>query len=500
MGLCDTPKLISKQSEKVAILIYLLGEYGVPTTEYGMNLLINNIGNLLLNGTFGIDNIPSELTKGLPDSIKNTGGVEFYKDIIDISQSGKLNSNTYKEELLTFFEAELKKITSLSEANLGNEIKELNDIAMAQFDEDSQLEKAIEESEDEKGMNLDKADTLTLTLELLNRATNAAKLKTLDINLTQSTIDSLAKAIVNCSNESAVDLDEKHQWSSSARVVPTPKTLYGIDINVAKAILDIKKAMIIEGVPGTGKSQLMFSLLNKLTEGNPDRFKVISFNQTTSYSEFIEGLRQVDGVWKYVDGTFLSFCKIADADRSNRYYFAIDEISRGDTESIFGELLTAIECRDTIITLQSGNTIVVPSNLYIIGTMNTLDRSSKFIDRATADRFTHLRLEPQWTPDYISGLDIDKSLSDYDKNTLSAALELLCGTMREVNETLCKENSNGYDNVIGTRAISIPNLTVEKLRSAIRHLIVPELQNKRNMCSMATLDKLSSSIDSLLSI
>jgi 5-methylcytosine-specific restriction protein B len=100
------------------------------------------------------------------------------------------------------------------------------------------------------------------------------------------------------------------------------------------------------------------------------------------------------------DGIFKSLCRRAEADRSHRYFLIIDEINRGDVPRIFGELLMALEKdkRGQPVTLPvSGGKLVVPDNLYVIGTMNTVDRSIALLDAALRRRFAFVELMPDTT-------------------------------------------------------------------------------------------------------
>lgn len=492
-------KLLAKQSDRLDIFVYLLGRFGVPKTDVEIDFFIENFGVLLINGTFTNSYISTKLLECLNNKqIKDAGGKQF------ISEIQKLNPKDTDEikQFILSYHTESQLNNSGITSNTKDSQKQLETSETNQEntqEKNKEAEEIINNQGDNMDTNIKNLDTLNLVIELFNRLHDTYKLKELNINLSDETIQSLSDSLGKTLSTKH-SKQEKHVWSTSAKELPAPKLICGANMDEIEATLNIKKALIIEGVPGTGKSQLMFNLINKLSNENAKHFKVISFNQSTSYSEFIEGLRQVDGEWVYVDGTFLSFCKIADADREHNYYFGIDEISRGDTESIFGELMSAIECRDTIITLQSGNTLVVPSNLYIIGTMNTLDRSSKFIDRATADRFSHIRLEPQWNTVYMESLDIDKELNAEEIGKLKSLFETLSYTMNSVNNIIKRDSLNGYDNVIGTRSVSIPRLNINKLRNAIKYSIIPEIKSKQTMCSINTSNNLDSCIEDLKNI
>ena len=508
-------KLGASISDILYAITYLTGEYGVPSTQYGKEILAVNLANIVANRNFIIYNI-SDLERNLGDSkygVKNRLGNDFYTYISEVSKTGKIDkslpdlvkANSLYELIVAWEEAHISNIPLPEDITTIEEPQTHNSDNTKDGEQESleEYNEATTNIQEESEMGLEKTDSLELLLELFRRAAEANKLKTLEVTLSNDTIDNLANALAEslANKQEECDIPEKYSWNTISKQLPTLKQVYGVNIDEVKQSLLSKKALIIEGVPGTGKSVLLFNLIHELSENDPSRFKVVSFSQTTSYSEFIEGIRNVNGSWEYTDGTFLSFCKLADSDREHNYYFGIDEISRGNTESIFGEVMTAMESRDTIITLQSGNSIVVPSNLYIIGTMNTLDRSSKIIDRATADRFSHVRLEPQWKYEYI--LHISKYtgiVNDEQRLVLEEKLKELCQIMTEVNERITSDSLSGYDNVIGTRALSIPDITLDKLRLAIQTSIIPEIRNKRTMCSKSTSESLEEQIKKLSKI
>ncbi len=135
---------------------------------------------------------------------------------------------------------------------------------------------------------------------------------------------------------------------------------------------------------------------------------MVTFHQNFAYEDFIEGIRpRLEGesvAYELHHGIFKSIAKVAeDAENEERFVLVIDEINRGNIAKIFGELITLIEDsrrldRDdaTRVTLPySGDVFGVPDNLYIIGTMNTADRSIQMLDTALRRRFTFFELMPE---------------------------------------------------------------------------------------------------------
>ena len=181
-------------------------------------------------------------------------------------------------------------------------------------------------------------------------------------------------------------------------------------------ILKAKKNVILQGALGVGKTfaakRLAYSVMGVK---DIDRVMMVQFHQSYSYEDFIMGFRPSTTGFELKKGAFYNFCKKAEIDSDNDYFFIIDEINRGNLSKIFGELFMLIENDKRGIELQllySDEKFAVPANVYIIGMMNTADRSLAMLDYALRRRFAFFEIKPGFETDgfreYKMSLDNDK--------------------------------------------------------------------------------------------
>ena len=164
------------------------------------------------------------------------------------------------------------------------------------------------------------------------------------------------------------------------------------------SVLKNKKNVILQGAPGVGKTFAARRLAYSIMGARDDRrVAFIQFHQNYAYEDFVMGYKPVEDGFALQDGIFYRFCKQAEAEPERDFFFIIDEINRGNLSKIFGELLMLIE-RDyrgtPALLAYSGQKFTVPENLFIIGMMNTADRSLALIDYALRRRFSFFELEP----------------------------------------------------------------------------------------------------------
>jgi 5-methylcytosine-specific restriction protein B len=177
---------------------------------------------------------------------------------------------------------------------------------------------------------------------------------------------------------------------------------------VTATLLD-NRPIILHGPPGTGKTLVAMHLAR--TIAHPDRIKQVQFHSSYSYEDFVEGLRPVVGggmgAFEIRHGPLRRVAADAAEAPNERHVLIIDEINRANLARVIGELVFTLEYRDCAVTLPySGDRFSLPKNLFIIGTMNTADRSIAIVDSAIRRRFAFYRLAPDCPP-------IDSVLADW---------------------------------------------------------------------------------------
>ncbi len=220
---------------------------------------------------------------------------------------------------------------------------------------------------------------------------------------------------------------------------------YSIIINLLRR----KKNIILQGAPGVGKTfmvkRLAYSMIGKKTDNN---IEMVQFHQSYCYEDFIQGIKpREDGGFTIKNGVFYDFCKKAEDDLYNDYFFIIDEINRGNISKIFGELMMLLESdkrgpENKISLLYTEEDFSIPENLYLIGTMNTADRSLAILDYALRRRFSFISLEPAFGDNKFKKYLLEKGMA---KETAAR----IVNKMQILNEEIEKDINLGKGFRIG---------------------------------------------------
>ena len=239
-------------------------------------------------------------------------------------------------------------------------------------------------------------------------------------------------------------------------------------------VLKMKKNIILQGAPGVGKTftakRLAYSIIGAK---NPDRVQMIQFHQSYSYEDFIEGYRPTENGFTIKKGSFYKFCKLAEDDDENDYFFIIDEINRGNLSKIFGELFMLIEKDKRGIELQllySDENFSVPANVYIIGMMNTADRSLAMLDYALRRRFSFFTMKPGFNT---------IGFQTYQDSLKSDAFKKLISCIKQLNSKIAADISLGEGFCIGHSyfcGLTAKTATVRTLTSIIEYELIPLLK------------------------
>ena len=287
------------------------------------------------------------------------------------------------------------------------------------------------------------SDALT---SLINTGGDEGEVK--ELKNTRSYVNKYRDFLTYCANlsEEALDSTPPYDFADD----PDKPFIAEEKFNEIVELLFRKKNIILQGAPGVGKTFLAKKIAYQLIGMKKDEnIETIQFHQSYSYEDFIQGIRPTtSGEFKVRNGIFYNFCENAKEHPEDTFVFIIDEINRGNLSKIFGELMMLIEYDKRSpryalkLTYSEENSprFYVPENVYIIGCMNTADRSIAIVDYALRRRFAFCDVEPEFGETFKNYLGTALSKDFVDE---------ICKKVNRVNDIIRTSSSLGKGLEIG---------------------------------------------------
>lgn len=275
--------------------------------------------------------------------------------------------------------------------------------------------------------------------------------------------------LINNDKASTINLpnSEKYEKKQFLADVYMDENEYDILTNVLRN----KRNIILQGSPGVGKTyiakRLAYSIIGEKDE---KRVKMVQFHQSYSYEDFVMGYRPTENGFELKKGVFYKLCKDALNDKTHDYFFIIDEINRGNLSKIFGELFMLIENDKRGMQIQlmyNDEEFTVPDNIFIIGMMNTADRSLAILDYALRRRFAFFDIKPCFE---------NHKFKKYQQSLNSKEFDNLILCVKELNSAILNDDALGEGFCIGHSYfcnMKSDSISKAELNSIVEYELIP---------------------------
>lgn len=417
----------------------------------------------------------------------------------------------------------VKWLTRYLSNNLNNETKASSEKIVKAIEGLTDTEKSLRESDQTK------IDSLNETVSKLNDLISS---NTESNNQIKKSITSLTEAYKQIHKKTDKDTGTSQDQFNN-QVAKSPDEIIrdiepgsGDILDKIKNILKFKKAVILAGAPGTGKTTIARCIAKEITSDNvcdnayveikrdngtqyiryEDKLKgalkkyleVVQFSAQYSYEDFVSGLKtDENGNWTLTPGAFKLMCDKAQADEKNKYVLIIDEINRANTEEVLGEMFNLMESRGTEIKSRTGEKLVMPENLYIIATMNSIDRGAGQLDMATISRFAVVNIEAPSAKQMINNVDKIPAIKDHPKledalkDKLRDKLKVAIGLIDYLNDQISEDKDAAVLNKdalkLGYRSLFSQDISqVEDINLIIEYDIKSDIDARQDKLSKQT--------------
>lgn len=435
----------------------------------------------------------------------------------------KIQGKAFKERYLSALGLRdkdfVKWLTRYLSNSLNEETKASSEKIVKAIESLADTEKSLRESDQTK------IDSLNETVSKLNELISS---NTESNNQIKQAITSLTEAYKEINKKA----DKKEQTSQDQygeqdakepdEIIRDITSGSGDILDKIKNILKFKKAVILAGAPGTGKTTIARCIAKEITSDNETTkeaetkdayinaikidgplkkyLEVVQFSAQYSYEDFVSGLKtDENGNWTLKPGAFKSICDKAQADKNkdNKYVLIIDEINRANTEEVLGEMFNLMESRGTEITSRTGEKLVMPKNLYIIATMNSIDRGAGYLDMATISRFAVVNIAAPSAEQMIKDVDKIPAIKDHPelkddlRDKLRDKLKVAIGLIDDLNSLISEDKDAAVLNKdalkLGYRSLFSQDISqVDDINLIIEYDIKSDIDARQDKLSKQT--------------